>query len=77
MAYVRNGSVLSQGMMLKADHVKIGEEEDAVNTSQDVLYNFQKLPGMNAYGVASPTVLGIRSIFKQIFEGLGSSLVVN
>jgi hypothetical protein len=74
----RSGEVLSQGRMLKRD-VYPGLHSTSLQQGQNPqplvegAPNFRQVPGSPVFGVAQPTVTGLRSMLEQMGAGPGGS----
>ncbi|EXB44485.1 hypothetical protein L484_013904 [Morus notabilis] len=65
VAASRNGEVLGSQTVLKSDHCP-GCQNQSLPERVDGAPNFREVPGFPVYGVANPTIDGIRSVIKRI-----------
>nr|XP_027099730.1 paladin-like isoform X1 [Coffea arabica] len=65
VAAMRNGEVLGSQTILKSDHYP-GCQDSSLSERVDGAPNFREIPGFPVYGVANPTVDGIRSVIQRI-----------
>ncbi|KAL5700463.1 hypothetical protein ACHQM5_025902 [Ranunculus cassubicifolius] len=70
VAAVRNGEVLGSQTVLKSDHCP-GCQNLNLPERVDGAPNFREVPGFPVYGVANPTVDGIRAVVKRICDSKG------
>ncbi|XP_041022066.1 paladin isoform X2 [Juglans microcarpa x Juglans regia] len=70
VAALRNGEVLGSQTILKSDHCP-GCQNQSLPERVEGAPNFREVPGFPVYGVANPTIDGIRSVIRRIgsFEG--------
>lgn len=61
----RNGKVLGSQTVLKSDHCP-GCQHPSLPEVVDGAPNFREIPNFPVYGVANPTVEGIRSVIQRI-----------
>ncbi|TPX58470.1 hypothetical protein SpCBS45565_g07990 [Spizellomyces sp. 'palustris'] len=59
----RKGTVLAAHTILKVDHW-MKEAQDTIEGAA----NFRKLPGLNVYGVAQPTIQGVKNVMHVLEE---------
>ncbi|KAK4766546.1 hypothetical protein SAY87_008188 [Trapa incisa] len=64
----RNGEVLGSQTVLKSDHCP-GCQNPSLPERVEGAPNFREVPGFPVYGVANPTVDGIRSVIQRIGSG--------
>ncbi|XP_027365720.1 paladin-like isoform X2 [Abrus precatorius] len=75
VAALRNGEVLGSQTVLKSDHCpgcQLPELPERVEGAP----NFREVPGFPVYGVANPTIDGIRSVIHRIGSSKGGRLVL-
>ncbi|KAL3531572.1 hypothetical protein ACH5RR_010894 [Cinchona calisaya] len=65
VAALRNGEVLGSQTVLKSDHYP-GCQDSSLPERVDGAPNFREIPGFPVFGVANPTVDGIRSVIQRI-----------
>ncbi|XVE73576.1 hypothetical protein DITRI_Ditri11bG0129700 [Diplodiscus trichospermus] len=65
VAALRNGEVLGSQTVLKNDHCP-GCQNVSLPEKVEGAPNFREVPGFPVYGVANPTIDGIRSVIKRI-----------
>ncbi|XAR63977.1 hypothetical protein NMG60_11024153 [Bertholletia excelsa] len=65
VAAFRNGEVLGSQTVLKSDHCP-GCQHPSLQERVEGAPNFREIPGFPVYGVANPTVDGIRSVIQRI-----------
>ncbi|XP_068660275.1 uncharacterized protein [Aristolochia californica] len=70
VAAVRNGEVLGSLTVLKSDHCP-GCQNLALPERVEGAPNFREVPGFPVYGVANPTVDGIRAVIRRIGSAIG------
>ncbi|ESW35260.1 hypothetical protein PHAVU_001G220000 [Phaseolus vulgaris] len=70
VAALRNGEVLGSQTVLKSDHCP-GSQNPSLLESVDGAPNFREVPGFPVYGVANPTIDGIRSVIRRIGSSEG------
>ncbi|KAL3652986.1 hypothetical protein CASFOL_002667 [Castilleja foliolosa] len=70
VAALRNGEVLGSQTVLKSDHCP-GCQHSSLPERVDGAPNFREIPGLPVYGVAIPTVDGIRSVIQRIGSSKG------
>ncbi|CAJ1871832.1 unnamed protein product [Sphenostylis stenocarpa] len=75
VAALRNGEVLGSQTVLKSDHCP-GSQNPSLLESVDGAPNFREVPGFPVYGVANPTVDGIRSVIRKIGSSIGGRPVL-
>lgn len=68
---LRNGAVLGSLTVLKSDHCP-GCQAAALPERVDGAPNFRKIPGFPIYGVANPTIDGIRAVIQRVSSSVGS-----
>ncbi|XP_042416053.1 paladin-like [Zingiber officinale] len=73
VAAMRNGEVLGSQTVLKSDHCP-GCQNLSLHERVDGAPNFRQVPGFPVYGVANPTVDGIRAVIQQIRSNGGYSV---
>lgn len=73
VAAMRNGEVLGSQTVLKSDHCP-GCQNLSLHERVDGAPNFRQVPGFPVYGVANPTVDGIRVVIQQIRSKGGYSV---
>lgn len=71
VVHARHGQVLSQDRMIKMDaypglHKATLQQGDHPQPLIDGAPNFRQVPGTNVYGVAQPTVSGLKSVLKEM-----------
>ncbi|XP_047324882.1 paladin-like [Impatiens glandulifera] len=65
VAALRNGEVLGRQTVLKSDHYP-GCQNLTLPDRVEGAPNFREIPGFPVYGVANPTIDGIRSVIRRI-----------
>ncbi|KAK3150056.1 hypothetical protein QOZ80_3AG0227260 [Eleusine coracana subsp. coracana] len=70
VAAMRNGEVLGRLTVLKSDHCP-GSHSLNLPKRVEGAPNFRKIPGFPVYGVANPTVDGIRAVIQRISTNKG------
>lgn len=65
VAALRKGEVLGSQTVLKSDHCP-GCQNQNLPEGVDGAPNFREVPGFPVYGVANPTIDGIRSVIQKI-----------
>ncbi|KAI3440985.1 uncharacterized protein J3R85_003031 [Psidium guajava] len=65
----RNGEVLGSQTVLKSDHCP-GCQNPSLPERVEGAPNFREVPGFPVYGVAIPTIDGIRSVIRRIGSGI-------
>lgn len=65
VAALRNGAVLGSQTVLKSDHCP-GCQNLSLPERIEGAPNFREVPGFSVYGVANPTIDGIRSVIQRI-----------
>ncbi|KAI6672581.1 hypothetical protein NL676_000487 [Syzygium grande] len=65
----RNGEVLGSQTVLKSDHCP-GCQNQSLPERVEGAPNFREVPGFPVYGVANPTIDGIRSVIRRIGSGI-------
>ncbi|XP_044502953.1 paladin-like isoform X2 [Mangifera indica] len=65
VAALRNGQVLGSQTVLKSDHCP-GCQHPSLPERVEGAPNFRQVPGFSVYGVANPTIEGIRSVIRRI-----------
>ncbi|KAL5539852.1 hypothetical protein UlMin_045473 [Ulmus minor] len=65
VAALRNGEVLGSQTVLKSDHCP-GCQNQNLPERVEGAPNFREVPGFPVYGVANPTIDGIRSVIRRI-----------
>lgn len=70
VAALRNGEVLGSQTVLKSDHCP-GCQHPSLPERLEGAPNFREIPGFPVYGVANPTVDGIRSVIQRIGSSKG------
>ncbi|XVF72883.1 hypothetical protein PTKIN_Ptkin12aG0156300 [Pterospermum kingtungense] len=70
VAALRNGEVLGSLTVLKSDHCP-GCQSVSLPERVEGAPNFREVPGFPVYGVANPTIDGIRSVIKRIGSSKG------
>lgn len=70
VAALRNGEVLGSLTVLKSDHCP-GCQNQSLPERVEGAPNFREVPGFPVYGVANPTVDGIRSVIRRIGSSEG------
>ncbi|KAL4574619.1 hypothetical protein LXL04_021454 [Taraxacum kok-saghyz] len=68
VAVSRTGEVLGSQTVLKSDHCP-GCQQPNLTVRVEGAPNFREIPGFPVYGVANPTVEGIKSVIQKIGEG--------
>ncbi|KAL7112367.1 hypothetical protein ACP275_04G000100 [Erythranthe tilingii] len=74
VAALRNGEVLGSQTVLKSDHCP-GCQHPCLRERVEGAPNFREIPGFPVYGVANPTVDGIRSVIQRIGSSKGGRTV--
>ena len=67
VAALRSGLVLGSQTVLKSDHSH-GYRNASLRERVDGAPNFREVPGFAVYGVANPTVDGIRSVIERVWS---------
>ncbi|XP_047316660.1 paladin-like isoform X2 [Impatiens glandulifera] len=67
VAALRNGEVLGRQTVLKSDRCP-GYQNPNLPDRVDGAPNFREIPGFPVYGVANPTIDGIRSVIRRIYR---------
>ncbi|OIV95330.1 hypothetical protein TanjilG_07486 [Lupinus angustifolius] len=75
VAALRNGEVLGSQTVLKSDHCP-GCHSQSLPERVDGAPNFREVPGFPVYGVANPTIDGIRSVLHRIGTSKGGRPVL-
>lgn len=75
VAASRNGEVLGSQTVLKSDHCP-GCQNQNLPERVDGAPNFREVPGFPVYGVANPTIDGIRSVIQRIGGSKGGRPVL-
>ncbi|KAK9281857.1 hypothetical protein L1049_004763 [Liquidambar formosana] len=70
VAALRNGEVLGSQTVLKSDHCP-GCQNTSLSERVEGAPNFREVPGFPVYGVANPTIDGIRSVIRRIGSSKG------
>ncbi|XP_031251036.1 paladin isoform X1 [Pistacia vera] len=70
VAALRNGQVLGSQTVLKSDHCP-GCQNPSLPDRVEGAPNFRQVPGFSVYGVANPTIDGIRSVIRRIGNSKG------
>lgn len=70
VAALRNGEVLGSQTVLKSDHCP-GCQHPCLPERVDGAPNYRGIPGFPVYGVANPTVDGIRSVIRKVGSSKG------
>ncbi|KAK6118158.1 hypothetical protein DH2020_048142 [Rehmannia glutinosa] len=70
VAALRNGEVLGSQTVLKSDHCP-GCQHPCLPERVEGAPNFREIPGFPVYGVANPTVDGIRSVIQRVGSSKG------
>ncbi|KAL4323919.1 hypothetical protein GQ457_11G001890 [Hibiscus cannabinus] len=70
VAALRNGEVLGSQTVLKSDHCP-GCQNVCLPERVEGAPNFREVPGFPVYGVANPTIDGIRSVIQRIGSSKG------
>ncbi|XVF22236.1 hypothetical protein REPUB_Repub12eG0156200 [Reevesia pubescens] len=70
VAALRNGEVLGSQTVLKSDHCP-GCQNVSLPEIVEGAPNFREVPGFPVYGVANPTIDGIRSVIQRIGSSKG------
>ncbi|KAF8008217.1 hypothetical protein BT93_K2020 [Corymbia citriodora subsp. variegata] len=65
----RNGEVLGSQTVLKSDHCP-GCQNPSLPERVEGAPNFREVPGFPVYGVANPTIDGIKSVIQRIGSGI-------
>ncbi|VAI05746.1 unnamed protein product [Triticum turgidum subsp. durum] len=71
VAAMRNGEVLGRQTVLKSDHCP-GCHNLNLPERVDGAPNFREIPGFSVYGVANPTVDGIRAVIQRVSTSKGN-----
>ncbi|CAG9460890.1 unnamed protein product [Pedinophyceae sp. YPF-701] len=71
----RRGNVLTKGTLLKADHFP-GCQNKNLRPLVSGAPNYRQVPGLPVYGVAIPTLAGIRNVLEIMGAGDGARTVV-
>ncbi|KAL6968755.1 hypothetical protein U1Q18_034548, partial [Sarracenia purpurea var. burkii] len=71
VAALRNGEVLGSQTVLKSDHCPGCQNPNLLERVEGAP-NFREIPGFPVYGVANPTIDGIRSVIQRIGSSKGS-----
>ncbi|KAM7276899.1 hypothetical protein ACFE04_018765 [Oxalis oulophora] len=74
VAALRNGAVLGSQTVLKSDHCP-GCQNQSLPERVEGAPNFREVPGLSVYGVANPTIDGIRSVLQRIGSTKGGRSV--
>lgn len=74
VVHARHGQVLSQDRMIKVDtypgmHKATLQQGPNAQPLLEGAPNFRQVPGSNVYGVAQPTVQGLRSVLNELNAG--------
>ncbi|KAF7818056.1 paladin-like isoform X1 [Senna tora] len=72
---LRNGEVLGSQTVLKSDHCP-GCQNPSLAERVEGAPNFREVPGFPVYGVANPTIDGIRSVIRRIGSSKGGRPVL-
>ncbi|GJN24153.1 hypothetical protein PR202_gb11875 [Eleusine coracana subsp. coracana] len=75
VAAMRNGEVLGRLTVLKSDHCP-GSHSLNLPKRVEGAPNFRKVPGFPVYGVANPTVDGIRAVIQRISTNKGGRAIL-
>ncbi|XP_054802263.1 uncharacterized protein LOC129306004 isoform X2 [Prosopis cineraria] len=75
VAALRTGEVLGSQTILKSDHCP-GCQNPSLPERVDGAPNFREVPGFPVYGVANPTIDGIRSVIHRIGSSKGGRPVL-
>jgi hypothetical protein len=75
VAASRNGEVLGSQTVLKSDHCP-GCQNPRLPERVEGAPNFREVPGFPVYGVANPTIDGIRSVLRRIGSSKGGRPVL-
>ncbi|XP_042044508.1 paladin-like isoform X2 [Salvia splendens] len=75
VAALRNGEVLGSQTVLKSDHCP-GCQHPCLPERLEGAPNFREIPGFPVYGVANPTVDGIKSVIQRIGSSRGGRPVL-
>ncbi|KAG2693104.1 hypothetical protein I3760_08G082200 [Carya illinoinensis] len=75
VAALRNGEVLGSQTILKSDHCP-GCQNQSLPERVEGAPNFREVPGFPVYGVANPTIDGIRSVIQRIGSSEGGRPVL-
>lgn len=75
VAALRNGEVLGSQTVLKSDHCP-GCQNPRLPERVEGAPNFREVPGFPVYGVANPTIDGIRSVLHRIGSSKGGRPVL-
>ncbi|XP_072951302.1 uncharacterized protein [Typha angustifolia] len=75
VAATRNGEVLGSQTVLKSDHCP-GCQNLSLPERVEGAPNFRKVPGFPVYGVANPTVDGIRAVIQRISSNNGGQQIL-
>uniref|UniRef100_A0A5B7CA18 Paladin n=1 Tax=Davidia involucrata TaxID=16924 RepID=A0A5B7CA18_DAVIN len=70
VAALRHGEVLGSQTVLKSDHCP-GCQNPSLPERVEGAPNFREIPGFPVYGVANPTIDGIRSVIRRIGSSKG------
>lgn len=70
VAAIRSGEVLGSQTVLKSDHCP-GCQNLSLPERVEGAPNFREVPGFPVYGVANPTVDGIRAVIERISSSKG------
>ncbi|XP_061354056.1 uncharacterized protein LOC133298743 isoform X2 [Gastrolobium bilobum] len=70
VAALRNGEVLGSQTVLKSDHCP-GCQNPSLPERVEGAPNFREVPGFPVYGVANPTIDGIRSVIRRVGSSVG------
>ncbi|KQK14315.1 paladin [Brachypodium distachyon] len=70
VAAMRNGEVLGRQTVLKSDHCP-GCQNLNLPERVEGAPNFREIPGFSVYGVANPTVDGIRAVIQRVSTSKG------
>ncbi|GFS30570.1 hypothetical protein Acr_00g0012640 [Actinidia rufa] len=70
VAALRNGEVLGSQTVLKSDHCP-GCQHPSLPERVEGAPNFREIPGFPVYGVANPTIDGIRSVIQRTGSSKG------
>ncbi|KAJ7557303.1 hypothetical protein O6H91_05G121100 [Diphasiastrum complanatum] len=71
----RNGRVLGRQTVLKSDHCRSCQNLNLPEIVEGAP-NFRKVPGFPVYGVANPTVDGIRTVLRKVGDSQGGTPVL-
>lgn len=75
VAALRIGEVLGSQTVLKSDHCP-GCQNTSLPERVEGAPNFREIPGFPVYGVANPTIDGIRSVIQRIGSSKGGRPVL-